>query len=161
VEQEQEGSKQKAEGSDQEQGGSRQKAISTQEQEGSRQKAVSEEGFPIHPPKADKSGNDTKTKKEKKTDFTLESQQNLMKIVEYLATDVFRPTTVDEIMTALSITNNKTIWALHNLKFRGWAEQIADGWRLSPRIVRIADAVRANLGETVKRYLGNGFGNGQ
>lgn len=92
--------------------------------------------------------------KEGKTDFTNETQQNLMRIVEYLATDVFRPTTVKEIMDALEISQNKATWALHNLRIGGWAEQIADAWRLSPRIVRIADSVRANLGENVKRYTG-------
>lgn len=93
--------------------------------------------------------------KEHKTDFENETQQNLMKIVEYLAADVFKVTTVQEIVAALDISRNKTVWALHNLKIRGWAEQAAEGWRLSPRIVKIADAVRANFGENVKRYLGD------
>lgn len=92
--------------------------------------------------------------KEGKTDFTNETQQNLMKIVEFLATDVFRPTTVKEVCAALDITQSKVTWALHNLKIRDWAEQVGDSWRLSPRIVKIADSVRANLGENIKRYVG-------
>jgi DNA-binding IclR family transcriptional regulator len=94
-------------------------------------------------------------KKEGKTDYQNETQQNLMKIVEYLATDVFRITTIKEIVDALDITYSKASWVLHNLKIRDWAEQQGDGWRLSPRIVRIADSVRANLGETTRRYLGD------
>lgn len=92
--------------------------------------------------------------KERKTNFETETQQNLMRVVEYLSTDVFKTTTVKEICDALNLTYNKTTWTLHNLAIRGWAEQIADGWKLSPRIVKIADSVRANLLETSKRYLG-------
>ncbi|GER92660.1 hypothetical protein A45J_0378 [hot springs metagenome] len=92
--------------------------------------------------------------KEGKTDFENDSQQNLMKIVEYLATDVFKVTTLKEIVDALGITQSKAYWALKNLAIRGWADEQADGWRLSPRIVRIADSVRANFGENLKRYLG-------
>ncbi len=90
--------------------------------------------------------------KEGKTDFTNETQQNLMKIVEFLATDVFRPTTVKEVCAALDITQSKATWALHNLRIRDWAEQVGDSWRLSPRIVKIADSVRANMGENVRKY---------
>ncbi len=99
------------------------------------------------------SGQAGMTKKERKTDFTNETQQNLMKIVEYLATDVFKPTTVQEIVTALDITPSKVTWALHNLKLRDWTEQIGDTWRLSPRIVKIADSARAGMGEAMKRYF--------
>ena len=93
-------------------------------------------------------------KKEGKTDYECETQQNLMKVVEYMATDVFRPTSAKDICAALDLTYNKANWTMHNLEQRGWAEQVADGWRLSPRIVKISDSVRANFGENVKRYLG-------
>jgi len=83
----------------------------------------------------------------------VETQQNLMKIVEYLAVDVFRPSTVTEICNALDITYDKTLWALHNLSVRGWAERVAHGWRLSPRIVKIAYLARTNLEDTVKKYF--------
>jgi DNA-binding IclR family transcriptional regulator len=76
-----------------------------------------------------------------------------MKIVEYLAVDVFRPSTVTEICNALDITYDKTLWALHNLSVRGWAERVAHGWRLSPRIVKIAYLARTNLEDTVKKYF--------
>ena len=92
-------------------------------------------------------------KKEGKTDFENETQQNLMKIVEFLAADVFKVTTLKEIMDALELTQSKAYWALKNLVIRGWVDEQGDGWRLSPRIVKIADSVRANLGNTVRRYL--------
>jgi predicted Rossmann fold nucleotide-binding protein DprA/Smf involved in DNA uptake len=97
---------------------------------------------------------DKSAKKEKKTDFESETQQNLMKIVMYLATDVLRPTTMKEIQDALGLTYNKTLWSLQNLKLAGWAEQIADGWRLGPRLPRIAEDVRKGITDTVKRYIG-------
>lgn len=94
-------------------------------------------------------------KKEAKTDYTNESQQNLMRIVEYLAADVFKPTTVQELVDALEgLSYSKASWTLQNLKIKGWVDQIGDTWRLSPRIVRIADSVRANFGEATRRYLG-------
>lgn len=83
----------------------------------------------------------------------VETQQNLMKIVEYLAVDVFRPSAVTEICNALDITHDKTLRVLHNLSVRGWAEQVAHGWRLSPRIVKIAYLARTNLEDTVKKYF--------
>ena len=92
-------------------------------------------------------------KKEKKTDFTNESQQNLMKIVEYLATDVFRSTTAQEICEALGISKSKAYWTLQNLKDAGWVEQIADGWKLGPRLPRIAEKVRKGIEENIKLYL--------
>lgn len=92
--------------------------------------------------------------KEGKTDYTIEAQQNLMKIVQYLATDVTRVMSQKEIEEALELSYNKVNFALHNLRMQNWAEQVADGWRLSPLIVRIADSVRKGLADTAARYLG-------
>lgn len=92
-------------------------------------------------------------KKEKKTDFTNESQQNLMKIVEYLATDVFRSTTAQEICEALGISKSKAYWTLQNLELAGWVEQQAEGWKLGPRLPRIAEKVRKGIEENIKLYL--------
>ena len=92
--------------------------------------------------------------KESKTDYTVKTQQNLMQIVQYLATDVTRVMSQKEIEEALMLSYNKVNLALHNLRMQGWAEQVADGWRLSPLIVRIADSVRKGLADTAQRYLG-------
>ncbi|MDP3013864.1 MAG: hypothetical protein Q8M92_06440, partial [Candidatus Subteraquimicrobiales bacterium] len=96
-------------------------------------------------------------RKEKKTDFTNESQQNLMKIVEYLSTDVFRVVTTQEICDALGITKSKAYWTLQNLSGdgskQGWVEQIADGWKLGPRLPRIAEKVRKGIEANIKQYL--------
>jgi len=92
-------------------------------------------------------------KKEGKTDYECETQQNLMRVAEYLATDVTRPTGIKDISAALGMTYNQANWTMHNMRLRGWAEQIGEGWRLSPRLVSIAKAVEAGIGEMVGRYL--------
>jgi hypothetical protein len=94
-------------------------------------------------------------KKEGKTNFTTQTQQDLMKIIEWMAVDVMRPQTLKEIMDGCDLSYNKTLWAVQNMKLRGWAEDVADGWRLSSRLPRIAEDVRKGIAETGKRYLGD------
>lgn len=89
-----------------------------------------------------------------KTDYENEGQQNLIKVVKYLAKDVFKPVTPQEIMDTFGLSKSKAIWTLHNLAIGGWAEQLSNGWRLSPELVKIADSVRANLKEAMEKYLG-------
>lgn len=89
-----------------------------------------------------------------KTDFTIEAQQNLIKVVHYLATDVTRHTTLREVAEALDMTKTKAQWTLHNLRERGWAEQSGDGWRLGMAISRIAEDVRKAHAESLQKYLG-------
>lgn len=90
----------------------------------------------------------------RKTDYTIEAQQNLIRVVQYLATDVTRHATVGEIEEALDLSYTKVTWTLHNLRERGWAEQNGDGWRLGPGLARIAETVRKGLADSVQRYLG-------
>jgi DNA-binding IclR family transcriptional regulator len=92
--------------------------------------------------------------KERKTDYTNIPQQNLMRIVQYLATDVTRVMSVQEIQDALELSYNKVLWTLHNLRMQGWVEQVADGWRLDPLIVKISDSVRKGFADAASRYLG-------
>ena len=91
---------------------------------------------------------------DKKTDYTNVSQQNLMKIVQYLATDVTRVMGQKEIEEALELSYNQVNFTLHNLRMDGWAEQVADGWRLSPLIVKIAVAAHRGIADTMARYGG-------
>ena len=90
-----------------------------------------------------------------KTDFTIESQQNLMKIVHYLAADVTRHSTIGEMAEALELTKSKVQWTLHNMRERGWAEQSGDGWRLGQGIARIAEQVRKAHADSLQKYLGS------
>ncbi|GAB4485921.1 MAG: hypothetical protein OHK006_12860 [Thermodesulfovibrionales bacterium] len=105
-----------------------------------------QEGFPA-------SGNDGKRKKAK-GDYALEAQQNLMRIVEYMETDVLRPISTKDLCIALDLTPNKVTWALYNLRMRGWAEQVGDQWRLGQRVGMIAESVRNAHSESLQKYLG-------
>lgn len=89
----------------------------------------------------------------KKTDYTIVPQQNLIKVVMYLATDVTRHTTVREIAEALELKPQVVSWTLHNLRERAWVEQSGDGWRLGPGLSRLAESVRKGLADSVQRYL--------
>lgn len=92
--------------------------------------------------------------KERKSDYTIETQQNLMKVVGWMATDVTRPATVGEISEALDIKIDKVRWTLYNLKMTGWVEQSGDGWRLSAGLAQISERVRKGIAATAERYLG-------
>lgn len=94
------------------------------------------------------------TKAKGKTNFESETQQNLIRIVEYLSSDVLRPVTIKEIQGAFDLSYNKALWTLQNLKLAGWVEQTADSWRLGPRLPKIAQDVRKSIADTVKGYLG-------
>ena len=76
-----------------------------------------------------------------------------MKIVEYLATDIFKPASENEIGDALDMPETEVLWILQNLAIRGWTEQAATGWQLSLRLVKISELVRRNFRETIMRYL--------
>lgn len=94
-----------------------------------------------------------KTAKICTTNADAESQQVLMKIVEYMAADICSPTSVQELCNALDITHKKAARALSSLAERDWVERVSAGWRLSPRIVKIADRVRKNINEAMKKYF--------
>lgn len=91
---------------------------------------------------------------DRKTDYTTDTQQDLMKVVHWLATDVTRYSTITEISTALDISSNKVYRTLMNLRDRGWVEKSGEGWRLGPGISKISEAVRKGLIDTMQRYLG-------
>ena len=89
-----------------------------------------------------------------KTDYINESQQNLIKIVGYLATDVTRNSTIKDICEALELSYSKVNWTLHNLRERGWVEQNGDGWRLGAGLGQISERIRKSFALAAERYLG-------
>lgn len=92
---------------------------------------------------------------DRKADYTIDTQQNLMRVVGWLATDVTRFSTVTEVSQALEISVNQTFRTMHNLAERGWVERSGEGWRLGQGITKISEAVRKGLGDTLQRYLGS------
>jgi len=87
--------------------------------------------------------------------YTNENQQNLCSVVEYLSEDIIQPKTLKEIHEALGLSRDQAFRTMWNLKDRGWVEETARGYRLSPRIVKIADRLRLAVADTLREYLGS------
>lgn len=85
-----------------------------------------------------------------------EAQQNLIRVVEYLAEDILQAKTQKELAEALDISKDQAFRTLWNLKDRGWIEESANGFRLSPRLTMIADRLRQAVADTLRSYLGQG-----
>lgn len=90
---------------------------------------------------------------EEKRLYVNENQQTMAKVVMYLAQDILTPKTAKEVMEALNISRDVTFRTLWNLKDVGWVEEGAYGYRLSPRLVVIADRLRQAVADTLKKYL--------
>lgn len=88
-----------------------------------------------------------------KRQYTNENQQTMAKVTMYLAQDILTPKTVKEIMEALNLSRDVAFRTLWNLQDVGWVEEGAYGYRLSPRLVVIADRLRQAVADTLKKYL--------
>ena len=91
-----------------------------------------------------------------KVNYSNESQQTLVRIVEYLAIDTLEPKTLKDIQKGLGISKDiafRTIW---NLRDMGWVEEsaIIGGYRLSPQIIAISDRLRLAIGDLIRKYQG-------
>lgn len=106
---------------------------------------------------------------EKKTSYLCEAQQRVLFVMLALAGNEVTGVSMTSIALALAQRTGKTKGGqknnvfrdLHNLKEAGLAEQLPDSdlWRLSPRLVQIAQAyqrhinrVASRLDETQQRY---------
>ncbi len=85
--------------------------------------------------------------------YVNENQQQMMKVVEYLAQDILIPKTQREIMEALGFSRDQVFRTLWNLKDREWVEELAQGHRLAPKIVMISDRLRLAVADTLRKYL--------
>lgn len=77
-------------------------------------------------------------------------------MVEYLAQDILIPKTKRELQDALDLSSDQAFRILWNLNDRGWVEDHAQGYRLSPHIVQIADRLRQAVADTLHRYIPEG-----
>ena len=89
----------------------------------------------------------------KERQYVNDNQQTMMKIIEYLAQDILMPKTQKEIMEAMGISRDVVFRTLWNLQDREWAEECAQGWRISPKLVHIAERLRLALADTLRKYL--------
>ncbi|MBF0487868.1 MAG: hypothetical protein HQK98_06880 [Nitrospirae bacterium] len=92
-----------------------------------------------------------------KANYSNESQQTLIKVVEYLAMDVLEPRALKDIQEGLGISKDTAFRTIWNLKDLGWVEEsaIIGGYRLSPQMINIADRLRLAIGDLIRKYQGN------
>ncbi len=88
--------------------------------------------------------------------YVNDNQQALMRVLEYLAQDILIPKTQKEISEALGLSRDVVFRTLWNLQDREWAEECAQGWRISPKLVHIAERLRLALADVLKKYLPEG-----
>ncbi|MDT3707463.1 MAG: hypothetical protein ROZ09_11595 [Thiobacillus sp.] len=104
----------------------------------------------------------SENKQTKATNYVCEAQQRVLFVMLALAGHEFDGVSLTEIATALSQRNGKTKGGqknnvfrdLHNLKEAGLAEQLPDSerWRLTPRLVQIAQSYSRNLARIGSRF---------
>lgn len=96
------------------------------------------------------------------TNYACEAQQRGYRVMLALAGHEFDGVSLTEIATALaqrsgkptSSHKNNVFRDLHNLKEAGLAEQLPDSerWRLTPRLVQIAQAYTRNIARIGSRF---------
>ncbi len=61
-----------------------------------------------------------------------------LELIDFLSGKQWEPTKNKDISAALGWNPAKTTRMLKTLESKGYAEQTGDGWRLSPKLVRLA-----------------------
>lgn len=76
------------------------------------------------------------------TDYTVESQQRLMRLVSELASHPLDGMANAQIAERLCVTRSTVTRDLANLRATGWAEQIPETgrWRCGPAVIRLSVA---------------------
>lgn len=88
--------------------------------------------------------------------YTNDNQQNLMRVIEYLAQDILIPKSQQELAEVLDLSKDKVFRTLWNLEEEGWVEASAGGYRLSPRMTIISDRLRLAVADTLRKYIPEG-----
>ena len=82
------------------------------------------------------------------------SQQTLLKTIEALGERPLEWQAQAAVVEHVGVTRDQTHRALVNLEIWGWAEQgVGGSWRLTPKLVRIAERTRLAIGEIHRSYL--------
>lgn len=86
-------------------------------------------------------------------------QQNLMVMVmvmvEYLAQDILIPKPLKEIHETLNLSRDIAFRTLWNLQKTGWVEEVAYGYRISPKLTMISDRLRLSMADVLNTFLPN------
>ena len=84
------------------------------------------------------------------------SQQTLLQVLEALGERPLEWQAQAALVERVGATRDQTHRALVNLEIAGWAEQAVGGWRLTPKLVRIAERTRLAIAEIHRTYLEDG-----
>lgn len=87
--------------------------------------------------------------------YTNESQQNMGKVVMYLAQDILVPKSQKELAEALNLSKSQAHGTIWNLIDLGWVEENAGAYRLSPRMTIISDRLRLAVADVIEKYIPN------
>ncbi len=88
-------------------------------------------------------------------DYTIDSQQNLMAVVEYLSRAWPIPQPVQAVVQETGLSRDQAFRTLKNLSTGLWADSTADGWLLAPHLCQISERLRFQLHHLHHRYLGD------
>lgn len=90
-------------------------------------------------------------------DYTNNSQQCLMAVVEYLSKNILFPQSlkqVTEVLEKKDFSRDAIFRALWNLEAFGWVEQTnGGGYLLSPTLTKFSDRLRHQLVQFTQQYL--------
>ena len=91
---------------------------------------------------------------EKKTDYTNNAQQRLLRVVLVLAGNEFNGLLPGEIAKAVGTTPHNITRDLDNLRKAGVAEVIQDTgrWRLGPKLIQVAMAFQRHVTKMRSRF---------
>lgn len=82
------------------------------------------------------------------------SQQTLLRVLEALGAQPLEWQAQADLVARTGATRDQTYRALRNLETSGWAESAGGGrWRLTPKVVGIAERTRLAIAEIHRRYL--------
>jgi len=85
--------------------------------------------------------------------YITESQQNMGRVVEYMAQDILIPKSQKELMETLNLSRDQAFRTIWNLMHLGWVEENAGAYRLSPKLTTISDRLRLAVADTIRKYI--------
>ena len=85
--------------------------------------------------------------------YITESQQNMGRVVEYMAQDILIPKSQKELMETLNLSRDQAFRTIWNLMYLGWVEENAGAYRLSPKMTMISDRLRLAVADTIRKYI--------
>ena len=86
--------------------------------------------------------------------YTHQSQQTLLKVLEYLAQSPLTPRTIEQATAAASCSRDQAFRALWNLEACGWVEKGAAGYLPAPKFTLASARFVRAIHEINQKYLG-------